>query len=297
MSLTATALDQPQAQSDGGRSQLSLVWRTFRRHPLALAGLVVVAFLVGVALLAPYIAPHDPARQNFSLILSPPSLSNPMGTDDLGRDIFSRVLLGSRVSLSIAFIAVVILITVGVMVGVLAGYYRALDMPLMRLVDVLMAIPNIFLILTVVALFGAGLRNTMLVIGLTSWMGTARLVRGQLLSLRELAFIEAAHSIGARSWRIIVLHMLPNVMSVIIVQATLMVSYAIIIESLLSYLGLGVQPPAASWGNILSNGRYYMREAWWMTFFPGLSIFVTVLAINFIGDGLRDALDPHQVVK
>jgi peptide/nickel transport system permease protein len=157
-----------------------------------------------------------------------------------------------------------------------------------------MSIPSIFLILAIVALFGPGLRNTMLVIGFTSWMGTARLVRGQFLSIREKDYIEAARAVGVRNLRIILRHMMPNALSVIIVQATLFISYAIITESLLSYLGLGVQPPDASWGNILSGGRNYMREAWWMTFFPGLAIFITVLSFNFLGDGLRDALDPHH---
>jgi peptide/nickel transport system permease protein len=176
----------------------------------------------------------------------------------------------------------------------LAGYYRRLDAVLMRAVDLLMSIPNTFLILTIVALFGASLWNTMLVIGLTSWMGTARLVRGQFLSLRETEFAEAARAVGARDRRIILKHLAPNTLSVVVVQATLSVSYAIITESLLSYLGLGAQPPTPSWGNILSSGRNFMRDAWWMTFFPGIAIFGTVLAFNFLGDGLRDMLDPRR---
>lgn len=288
-----TTFEQPAA----GKSQITIVWRSFRRHSLAVAGFAVIVILIAIAVAAPYIAPFDPTKQDLSRYLMAPSAEHLMGTDDLGRDIFSRVLVGSRVSLAVAFVAMSILIVVGTLVGVLAGYYHSLDGPLMRMVDVLMAIPTIFLVLTIVALFGPGLRNTMLVIGLTGWMGTARLVRGQFLSLREKEFIEAAHAIGAGNSRIILRHMLPNTMSVIIVQATLFISYAIITESLLSYLGLGVQPPNASWGNILSNGRNFMREAWWMTVFPGFAIFITVLAFNFLGDGLRDALDPRQVMK
>jgi peptide/nickel transport system permease protein len=285
---------QPKGWEGRQTSQFALAWRDLRRHRLAVAGLVVITFLIIGAVLAPYLAPYDPTQQGLDRLLLPPSRSHPMGTDDLGRDIFSRVLIGSRISLLVAFVAVAILITIGVLVGMLAGYYRSLDGPLMRGVDVLMSIPSIFLILAIVALYGPGLRNTMLVIGFTSWMGTARLVRGQFLSIREQDYIEAARAVGVGNFRIILRHIMPNTMSVVIVQATLFISYAIITESLLSYLGLGVQPPDASWGNILSNGRNYMREAWWMTFFPGLAIFLTVLSFNFLGDGLRDALDPHH---
>jgi peptide/nickel transport system permease protein len=247
-----TALDAPSRRSGSRQtSQVALIWRDFKRHYPAVAGLVVIVIMIA----------------------------------------------GSRASLSVAFVAVAILIIIGVLVGMVAGYYRSLDGPLMRTVDVFMSVPNIFLILTIVALFGPGLRNTMLVIGFTAWMGTARLVRGQFLSLREKEFIEAARAVGVGNARIILRHMMPNTVSVIIVQATLFISYAIITESLLSYLGLGVQPPNASWGNILSSGRNFMREAWWMTVFPGLAIFVTVLAFNFVGDGLRDALDPHRAIQ
>jgi peptide/nickel transport system permease protein len=275
------------------RSEYSRVWRVFRRNRLALVGLAAVLLILLVTLFAPQIAPHDPAVQNVRRSLQSPSLEHPFGTDQWGRDIFSRVIVGSRVSLSVGLVAVSILISIGVFIGATAGYYRRLDGPLMRFVDLMMSIPTFFLLLTVVALFGPSLTNTMVVIGLVSWMGTARLVRGQFLSLREQEFIEAARCVGVPNWRIITRHMLPNTAAVIIVQATLYMSIAILIESALSYLGLGAQPPTPSWGNMLSQGRDYMRQAWWGTVFPGLAIFVTVMAFNLVGDGLRDALDPR----
>jgi peptide/nickel transport system permease protein len=292
--MSAYALDPRRAPESRGVSEVNRVWHSFRRHTLALLGLLVIVSFVGVALFAPYIVPYDPTDQDLSRVLLRPSFRHPMGTDDLGRDILSRVIVGSRVSLSVSFMAVAILMIIGVLVGMVAGYYRSLDGPLMRGVDLLLSVPSTFLILTIVALFGPGLRNTMLVIGFTSWMSTARLVRGEFLSVREKDFVEAARAVGATDRRIILHHLLPNTMSVVIVQATLFLSYAIITESFLSYLGLGAQPPTPSWGNILSRGRNFMREAWWMTVFPGLAILGTVLAFNFVGDGLRDALDPHH---
>jgi len=268
-------------------------WQRFKRHGLALMGLGVIVLLIVIAILAPRLAPHDPTAQDLAHILAAPSVRHPMGTDDLGRDVFSRVLLGARVSLAVAFSAVGILIFVGTVVGVIAGYYRALDGVLMRVVDVLMSVPSVFLILVIVGLLGPGLWKSMAIIGLTAWMGTARLVRGQFLSLRDREFVEAARALGASGRRIIWAYLMPNTHSLITVQATLYLSYAVITESLLSYLGLGTQPPTPSWGSILSSGRNFMREAWWMTVFPGSAIFVTVLAFNFFGDGLRDVLDPR----
>lgn len=285
----------PQArQQSNPQSELSRIWRSFRRNRLALLGLVTVIVLGLIALLGPQIAPYDYTAQDVRNSLSPPSAEHWFGTDQWGRDIFSRVLVGTRVSLLVGVVAVGILITIGVLIGALAGYYRWLDGPLMRFVDIMMSIPSFFLLLTIVALFGPSLLNTMLVIGLTSWMGTARLVRGQFLSLREKEFIEAAHCIGVPGRRIITHHLLPNTIAVIIVQATLYMSIAILVESSLSYLGLGAQPPTPSWGNMLSQGRDFMRQGWWGTVFPGLAIFITVMAFNLLGDGLRDALDPRH---
>ncbi len=275
-------------------SETVRIWRMFRRNRLAIVGLVVILLIIFVAVFAESIAPHDYAEQNMRNTVSPPSSTNWLGTDQWGRDILSRIIVGTRVSLSVGLVSVFILIVIGVAVGAIAGYNRKLDGPLMRFVDMMMSIPGFFLLLTIVALFGPSLFNTMLVIGLTSWMGTARLVRGQFLSLREKEFVEAAHCIGVPSWRIITFHLLPNTMAVIIVQATLFMSVAILIESSLSYLGLGAQPPTPSWGGMLFSGRDYMRQAPWGTIFPGLAILITVMAFNLLGDGLRDALDPHM---
>jgi len=274
-------------------SEKARIWRMFRRNHLAVIALTFVILLCLTAVISPWIVPYDPAEQNVRNSLQPPNIEHWFGTDQWGRDIFSRVVMGARVSLSVGLVAVTILISLGVFVGSLAGYYRHLDGPLMRFVDMVMSIPGFFLLLTIVALFGPSLLNTMLIIGLTSWMGTARLVRGQFLSLREKEFVEAARSIGVPNRRIIIRHLLANTMAVIIVQATLFMARAILIESSLSYLGLGAQPPTPSWGVMLSQGRDYMRQGWWGTVFPGLAIFVTVMAFNFLGDGLRDALDPR----
>jgi peptide/nickel transport system permease protein len=256
-------------------------------------GLAAVVALVLVATLASYIAPFDPAQQGIARRLTPPNAGQLLGTDEFGRDVLSRLLFGAQVSLAIAGTAVAILITIGVLFGAVAGYYGGwVDGLIMRVVDMLMAVPSFFLLLSITALFGAGLGNTALVIGFTGWTSTARLIRGQFLSLREKEFVEAARALGASDRRIIFRHILPNTIGIVIVQATLLVSLAILLESGLSYLGLGAQPPTPSWGNMLSTGRAYMRDAWWLTTFPGIAIFLTVLAFNFLGDGLRDWLDP-----
>lgn len=275
------------------RGEFSRIWQTFRRNRLALIGMVAAVIICLMAVVATRVAPYDYAEQNVRNTVKAPSAEHWMGTDQWGRDILSRVIVGSRVSLAVGIVSVVILIIIGVAVGAISGYNRRLDGPLMRFVDIMMSIPGFFLLLTIVALFGPSLMNTMLVIGLTSWMGTARLVRGQFLSLREKEFVEAARCTGVPSWRIVTHHLLPNTMAVIIVQATLFMSQAILIESSLSYLGLGAQPPTPSWGGMLNQGRDYMRQAPWGMLFPGLAIFVTVMAFNLLGDGLRDALDPH----
>ena len=226
--------------------------------------------------------------------LQPPSLQHFLGTDQLGRDIFSRMLFGSRVSLSVGFVAVAISICIGILVGAISGYYgRWIDTVLMRFVDIMLCFPSFFLILTVVALLGPSLFKVMVVIGITSWMGTSRFVRAEFLSLRERDFAQAAKALGVKDRRIIFRHILPNALAPVFVTATLDVATAILVEAGLSFLGFGVQPPAPSWGNILTEGRTYIFDAWWLTVFPGLAILTTVLSFNLLGEGLRDALDPR----
>ena len=271
-----------------------IFWRYFKRNRLAVGGLVTIVIIFLVAGFASLLAPDDPGRTNVSLKLTPPSLQNYLGTDQLGRDVFSRMLYGSRVSLSVGFIAVAISILIGVLVGAVAGYYSGwVDSLLMRWVDIMLCFPSFFLILTVVALWGPSLFKVMVVIGITSWMGTSRFVRAEFLSLRERDFTQAAKALGVPDRRIIFRHILPNALAPVFVTATLDVATAILLEAGLSFLGFGVQPPAPSWGNILTEGRTYIFDAWWLTVFPGLAILMTVLAFNLLGEGLRDALDPR----
>ena len=224
----------------------------------------------------------------------PPSLQHPLGTDELGRDVLSRMIWGSRISLKVGFVAVGIAIFIGVIVGAVAGYYGGwVDAVLMRFVDMMLCFPAFFLILAVIAILEPSIYNIMAVIGLTSWMGVARLVRAEFLRIREMDFVKAARSIGASDFRIIFRHILPNAMSPVLVAATLGVAGAILTESALSFLGIGVQPPTPSWGNMLTAGKDNMEIAWWLSVFPGLAILVTVLGYNLLGEGLRDLLDPR----
>lgn len=269
-------------------------WRYFKRNRLAMVGVgfIILAFII--AFLAPFIAPCDPAAIEISAKLKAPSPQHLLGTDHLGRDVFSRMLYGARISLLVGFVAVGISLLIGILVGATAGYYGGmLDSVLMRFVDIMLCFPTFFLILTVIALLGPNIINVMVVIGVTSWMGMARLVRAEFLSLRERDFVHAAKAIGASSYRVIFRHMLPNALAPIFVAATLGIATAILIEAGLSFLGFGVQPPAPSWGNILTEGRIYIFDAWWLTLFPGLAILTTVLSFNLFGEGLRDAIDPR----
>jgi len=262
-----------------------------KKNKLAVFGLSVLGLFVLLAIFAPLIAPYDPSDivENETL---PPSLKHLFGTDDLGRDIFSRALFGARISLTVGLVAVIIAISIGTLFGAIAGYYGGLvDSAVMRFVDIMLAFPSIFLILAIQVMLTPNIYNVMIVIGLTSWMGVARLVRGEFLRIRELQYVEAARAIGASDLRIIFRHILPNATAPIIVAATLGMAGAILTESALSFLGLGVQPPMPSWGNMLMDSQAYMRDAPWMAIIPGLLILITVLSLYFVGEGLREHLN------
>ncbi len=269
-------------------------WPRFRRNRLALSGLIMVGALFLVSLLAPWLAPYDPNYIDIQAILMPPSSAHWMGTDSLGRDVFSRIIYGARISLKVGFVAVGLATFIGVILGAVAGYYGGwVDNLLMRLVDLMLCFPTFFLILAVIALLEPSIWNIMVIIGLTSWMGVARLVRAEFLSLKEREFIQAARALGAKDSRIIFRHLLPNALAPVMVSATLGVAGAILTESALSFLGLGVQPPTPSWGNILTAGKDNIEIAWWLSVFPGLAILVTVLSYNLLGEGIREAIDPR----
>jgi len=272
----------------------SIFWPRLRRNRLALFGGSIVLLLFIVSLLAPLISPYDPSAINAWKVLAPPSWQHWFGTDELGRDVLSRVLYGSRVSLKVGFVAVGIAVSIGTIVGLVSGYYSGLvDATLMRLVDIMLCFPAFFLILAIITFLEPSIWYIMMVIGLTGWMGVARLVRAETLSIREMDYILAARCIGCSNSRIIFRHILPNAISPVLVSATLGIAGAILTESALSFLGIGVQPPTPSWGNILTSGKDYIEFAWWLSLFPGLAILVTVLAYNLLGEGIRDALDPR----
>ena len=265
-----------------------------KRHPLIFWGTSLITLLVVTALTAQWLAPYDPVLQVLPDRLLAPSFHHWMGTDQFGRDVFSRLIYGSRVSLAVGLVAVSIFVSIGTLVGSVAGYYGGwVDGLLMRFVDIMLSVPTFFLILMVIAFVGPNIINVMIIIGLTSWTELARLVRGEILSLKEREFIQAARLIGASDSRIILKHLLPNAMGPILVVATLGIGGAILLESSLSFLGLGVQPPTASWGNMLLEGKEHLTDAWWLVVFPGFSIFLTVMGFNLLGEGLRDLLDPR----
>ncbi len=261
---------------------------------MAIAGLVLVGGLFAVSLAAPWLAPYDPNFIDLKAVLMPPSAAHLLGTDPLGRDVLSRIIYGSRVSLKVGFVAVGLATLVGLLVGSLAGFYGGwVDQVLMRLVDLMLCFPAFFLILAVIAVLEPSIGNIMAVIGLTSWMGVARLVRAEFLSLREREFVVAARALGASDARLILRHLLPNALAPVMVSATLGVAGAILTESALSFLGLGVQPPTPSWGNMLTAGKDNIEIAWWLSSFPGLAILVTVMSYNLLGEGIREAIDPR----
>jgi len=280
-----------------GDSQWAIAARHFRKNRLAMAGLFVLLLLYAVTLLTPLIAPHDPTAQGDIVLtrFQSPSFQHPMGTDKFGRDIFSRVLYGARISLTIGFIAVGLGVLIGGLFGALAGYFgKWTDTVLMRFTDMMLSFPRLILLIVIIALFEPTIWLVVVVLGLTGWMGVARIVRGEVLSLREREFVQAAKVLGMSDGRIITRHILPNTLAPVIVYATLGIGSTILVEAALSFLGLGVQPPTPSWGNMINDGRDSLLTAWWISTFPGLAIVVTVTAFNMLGDGLRDALDPRS---
>ncbi|MBF0327732.1 MAG: ABC transporter permease [Nitrospirae bacterium] len=271
-----------------------VIWNRFKKNPLSVAGLAVIASLTLAAIAAPLISPHSPTAIDVYNVLSPPDFSHPFGTDELGRDVFSRMLWGSRASLKVGFIAVGIAISIGLFIGAVAGFYGGrVDAVLMRFVDIMLAFPTFFLILAVIAVVEPSISTIMIVIGLTGWMDVARLVRAEFLTLKERDFVSAARALGAVDSRLIMRHIIPNALSPVFVAATFGIAGAILTESGLSFLGLGVQPPDPSWGNMLTSGKDNITVAWWLSLFPGLAILTTVLSYNLVGEGLRDALDPR----
>jgi peptide/nickel transport system permease protein len=292
--IAATARDErveARIRTDGQRKRRVL--RRLARHKSAAIGFGIIVVLIMIALLASFIAPYDPIAISRN-VLKPPSGEHLMGTDNLGRDIFSRIVFGTRVSLQMGFIAIAIAATVGTAMGLVAGTYGGfVDNVLMRFVDALMAVPGILLALTVAAVLGTGLHVAMIAVGIAWIPGFARIVRSLVLQVKEMPYIEAAKSLGSSDSRLIWRHVLPNALTPVLGLSSLGVGSAVLIGAALSFLGVGAQPPTAEWGIMLSEGRQFMRSAWWIMAFPGLAITVTVLAANLVGDGLRDALDPR----
>ena len=269
-------------------------WKALSRNRLALVGGVVVLFLAALAILAPVLAPWDPNRPDVKKILNPPSRAHLLGTDQLGRDVFSRMLYGSRVSLAVGFVSVGIAAAIGIVLGSLAGYNGGMvDGFVMRLVDLMLVFPRFFLLLAVLAFLTPSIWTIMAVIGLTGWMGVTRLVRAEFLSLKEREFVVWSQNVGATGFRVIWRHILPNALAPVLVAMTLGIPAAILTESGLSFLGIGVPPPHATWGNILNEGKETIEIGWWLSVYPGLAILVTVLSYNLLGEGIRDALDPR----
>jgi peptide/nickel transport system permease protein len=284
------------AEREAGESQWAIAARHLKGNSLAMAGGVTIVALYLIALLAPLIAPFDPIAQGDIVRDSylGPHGAHLLGTDQFARDMLSRIIYGARISLSIGFIAVAIAIVLGSLLGAVAGYMGGkLDALLMRFTDMVMAFPRLVLLIMIIALFEPSITLIILVLGLTQWPGTARLVRGEVLSLREQEYVQAARALGFGSSRIILRHLIPNVLAPVIVAATLGIGNTIVLEAGLSFLGLGVQPPTPSWGTLVADGRQNLIGAWWVATFPGLAIVITVLAFNLVGDGLRDALDPR----
>ncbi|MGM0437484.1 MAG: ABC transporter permease [Bacillota bacterium] len=299
MATTENNLDISQKNNKKRRkdkSRAEVLWSKFYKNKLAVIGAIIIIIEIFVALLAPWIAPYDPTEPSYVKVLNSPSAEHFLGTDNLGRDVFSRVVHGTRVSLSAGLIAVSIALVIGVPIGLISGYYQGFldEFIIMRFTDAMMALPSLVLALALSAIMGAGLRNAMIAIGIIFTPRYIRLVRGEVLSVKEDQYIEAAHALGMSDLRLLFKHILPNITSPIMVQATLNIATGIIVEAGLSYLGLGTQPPVPSWGNMLSSGQGYLEQAPWIALSSGIAIFISVLAFNLLGDGLRDMLDPKE---
>jgi len=282
-------------QTTSWRKRRSVVFfRTLFRPLQGKVGAIIIVLMIAIALAAPLVAPYDPLKPAYQVRLNGPSASHLMGTDETGRDVFSRVLFGSRISLRVGIIAVAIALAIGVTVGLISGYYRGIvDTLIMRFVDILQAFPGFLLALSIIAMLGPNLRNAMIAVGIGSAAGFARLVRGSVLSIRETDYVMAARVVGAPSRLIMRRHVLPNALSPIIVLATLELPAAILVAASLSFLGLGAQPPSPEWGAMLVDGHNYIQTAWWLITFPGIAIFITVLGFNLFGNALQDALNPR----
>lgn len=273
------------------------LYSNLNTYALIIVGGSIVLFFILVALFAPLIATHDPEMINTDLIFNSPNNIYYFGTDELGRDVYSRVVYGTRISIFVGFIAVGISTIIGVFLGLLAGFYGGIiDSFIMRFTDIMLSFPTFFLILAVIAFLNPSIINVMVVIGVTGWMGVARLVRAEVMSVKNREYIIAAQIQGLSQLKIMLKHILPNILSPVFVTATLGIAGAILIESSLSFLGLGVQPPTPSWGNILTEGQNNLTTAWWLSLFPGIAIVITALGYNLLGEGLRDYLDPKNNV-
>lgn len=265
------------------------------KNKFALIGITIILLLIIIALCAPIISPYTPSQQDLSHRLQPPSLSHIFGTDDLGRDVFTRMVFGARISLAVGFISVFIILIIGTFLGIISGFYGGkTDYIIMRFTDIVLCFPTFFLILLVIAFIEPNIYNVMIVIGVTSWPGLARLVRAEVLSLKEREFILVSKMMAVSNIKIFCVHILPNIISPLMVFSSLAIGGAILTESALSFLGLGVQPPMSSWGQILTSGKDYIYVAWWLSLFPGIAILITVLAFNLVGETIRDIFDPKE---
>ncbi|HYR72970.1 MAG TPA: ABC transporter permease [Candidatus Acidoferrum sp.] len=273
---------------------MSAGWRRFVSHRLAVVGLALIALLILLAAFAAQVAPRDPIRQDLPSALAPPSRDFPLGADEFGRCILSRILYGARLSLVVGVLATAIGAVTGILLGLLAGYFARLDAPVMRAMEVLLAFPSILLAIAIVAALGPSLVNVMIAVGLRSIPSFARLTRSMVLSLKELEFVQGVHALGAGHGRVLFRHILPNSVSPLLVFSSMQVATSILLAAILSFLGLGVQPPTPEWGKMVSDGRAYLLDAPHVSLFPGIAIFLTVMGFNCLGDGLRDALDPRM---